>query len=118
MKSKLKFNKNDLNNINQIVTDLEVVVQKASQKDINVAAAAIVKEQKTKAPVDTGALKGSLSYGKEGVGVYIESAMDYSSYVEFGTSKQKPQPYFFNPARVIFRDFAKKLESALNKSTE
>jgi hypothetical protein len=40
--------------------------------------------------------------------------MIYSSFVEFGTSNQKPQPYFFNPARVVFRNFVKKLESKLN----
>jgi len=115
MKSKLKFNKADLNNVNKILTDLDIVVKNANQVDIARASANIVKEQKLKAPVDTGALKGAINYSKEGSGVAIVSEMEYSSYVEYGTSKQKPQPYFFNPARVVFRNFVKKLESKLNR---
>jgi len=115
MKSKLKFNKADLNNVNKILTDLDIVVKNADQVDIARASANIVKEQKLKAPVDTGALKSGINYSKEGSGVAIVSEMEYSSYVEYGTSKQKPQPYFFNPARVVFRNFVKKLESKLNR---
>lgn len=115
MKSKLKFNKRDLDNVNKILTDLDIVVKNANQVDIARASADIVKEQKLKAPVDTGALKSGINYSKEGSGVAIVSEMEYSSYVEYGTSKQKPQPYFFNPARVVFRNFVKKLESKLNR---
>jgi len=115
MKSKLQFNKADLNNVNKILTDLSIVVKNADQVDIARASANIVKEQKLKAPVDTGALKSGINYSKEGSGVAIVSEMEYSSYVEYGTSKQKPQPYFFNPARVVFRNFVKKLESKLNR---
>ena len=115
MKSKLKFNKADLNNVNKILTDLDIVVKNANQVDIARASANIVKEQKLKAPVDTGALKAAINYSKEGSGVAIVSEMEYSSYVEYGTSKQKPQPFFFNPARVVFRNFVKKLESKLNR---
>lgn len=115
MKSKLKFNKADLNNVNKILTDLSIVVKNGDKMDIARASADIVKEQKLKAPVDTGALKSGINYSKEGSGVAIVSEMEYSSYVEYGTSKQKPQPYFFNPARVVFRNFVKKLESKLNR---
>ena len=115
MKSNLKFNKNDLNNIDKILNDLSIVVKNGNQMDIARASADIVKQQKLKAPVDTGALKGGINYSKEGSGVAIVSEMEYSSFVEFGTSKQKPNPYFFNPARVVFRNFVKKLESKLNR---
>jgi len=114
MKPNLKFNKRDLNNFNKILTDLNIVVKNGDKTDIARASAEIVKQQKLKAPVDTGALKSGLNYSKEGSGVAIVSEMIYSSFVEFGTSNQKPQPYFFNPARVVFRNFVKKLESKLN----
>ena len=114
MKPNLKFNKRDLNNFNKILTDLNIVVKNGDKTDIARASAEIVKQQKLKAPVDTGALKSNLNYSKEGSGVAIVSEMIYSSFVEFGTSNQKPQPYFFNPARVVFRNFVKKLESKLN----
>lgn len=115
MKPKLQFNKKDLNNVNKILTDLSMVVKNGNQNDLARASADIVKQQKLKAPVDTGALKSGINYSKERSGVAIVSEMQYSSFVEFGTSKQKPQPYFFNPARVVFRDFVKKLQSKLNR---
>ena len=45
MKSKLKFNKADLNNINKILTDLNVVVKNANSKEIAYASANIVKNK-------------------------------------------------------------------------
>ena len=115
MKSKLQFNKRDLNNVNKILADLKIAVSNASQKQLNRASAEMVKEVKLEAPVDTGALKQAVHYGKSGSGIYIESTMNYSSFVEFGTSKQKPQPFFFNPIRKRFRKFVNELDRKIKK---
>lgn len=115
MKPSLKFNKRDLNNVEKILADLRIAVSNASQQELNRASAEMVKEAKLEAPVDTGALKQAIHYGKSSDGIYIESTMKYSSFVEFGTSKQKPQPYFFNPIRVRFRKFVNDLEIKLKK---
>ena len=44
-------------------------------------------------PVDTGRLRNSISHTQSGDTEYIGTNVEYAPYVEFGTSKQKPQPY-------------------------
>ena len=118
MKSKLKFNKKDLNNINKILNDLSIVVKNASSNRLNRAAAEMTKEIKLGAPVRSGDLKKTTHYEKTSEGVFIESPMNYASFVEFGTSKQKPNPYFFNPIRVRFRKFVDDLRKRFNKEVK
>lgn len=49
------------------------------------------------APVDTGLLRGSIVYDVENDGDKIEgivgTAVEYAPYVEYGTTRQKAQPY-------------------------
>jgi HK97 gp10 family phage protein len=115
MKSKLKFNKRDLDNVEKILKNLSIVVKNASDNRLNRAAAEMTKEIKLGSPVDKGDLKKTTHYEKTSKGVFIESPMDYASFVEFGTSKQKPNPYFFNPIRVRFRKFVDDLRRKVNK---
>ena len=44
-------------------------------------------------PVDTGRLRNSISHTQSGDIAYIGTNVEYAQDVEFGTSKQKPQPY-------------------------
>ena len=116
MKSKLKFNKRDLDNVERILQNLKVFVSNVEQKELNVAAAQMTKEIKLGAPVDSGNLKKTTHYEKIKGGVFIESPMEYASFVEFGTQKnRKPNPYFFNPIRVRFRKFVDDLRRKVNK---
>jgi HK97 gp10 family phage protein len=48
-----------------------------------------------KAPVDTGRLKNSLTHevAMDEKAVYVGTNVEYAPYVEFGTYKQRPQPY-------------------------
>lgn len=48
-------------------------------------------------PVDTGRLKGSITYEVSGEDVYIGTNVEYAPYVELGTYKQRAQP-FLRPA--------------------
>lgn len=52
-----------------------------------------------KCPVDTGNLRGSITYEVDTAGnaVYIGTNVEYAPYVELGTSRQKAQP-FLRPA--------------------
>lgn len=118
MKSKLKFNKRDLDNVEKILQDLNIVVKNASSDRLNRAAAEMTKEIKLGAPVKSGDLKKTTHYEKTSGGVFIESPMEYASFVEFGTSKQKPNPYFFNPIRVRFRKFVDDLRKKVNKEVK
>lgn len=46
-------------------------------------------------PVDTGRLKGSIghTYSEDEQTEYIGTNVEYAPYVEFGTSRQRAQPY-------------------------
>jgi HK97 gp10 family phage protein len=63
-------------------------------------------------PVDTGRLRDSITYSVDDDAVYLGSDVEYAPYVEFGTYKQKPQP-FMGPAmqdhldeyKAILEDF-------------
>ena len=44
-------------------------------------------------PVDTGRLRASITHDVGEDNVKIGTNVEYSAYVELGTSRQKPQPY-------------------------
>lgn len=48
-------------------------------------------------PVDTGRLRNSITHEVRGDAAYIGSRVEYAPYVEFGTSRQRAQP-FLRPA--------------------
>jgi HK97 gp10 family phage protein len=52
---------------------------------------------KVAAPVDTGFLKNSISTTVEGLSAEVGPTASYSMYVEYGTSRMRPQP-FMGPA--------------------
>lgn len=64
------------------------------KKQALTAGATIVEaEAKVRAPVDTGQLRGSIGYEVGESEAKIGTIVDYSIFVEFGTSRQRPQPY-------------------------
>ena len=50
-----------------------------------------------KAPVDTGALKGSISADVDGLSFEVGPTVEHGLYQELGTSEMAPQP-FLGPA--------------------
>lgn len=50
-----------------------------------------------KCPVDTGRLRNSITHMRVNDDVYIGTNVEYAPHVEYGTSRQKPQP-FLRPA--------------------
>jgi HK97 gp10 family phage protein len=68
-------------------------------------------------PVDTGNLRGSLTYKVNEDGAEVGTNVDYAAHVEFGTVRQKAQPYL-RPAldeneTAIKRVYAKEIGNAL-----
>ncbi len=60
---------------------------------IGAGARQVCENAKTLCPVDTGALRDSISVECGETGADIVAGTDYAAYVEFGTSKMAPQPY-------------------------
>ena len=51
-------------------------------------------DAQSRAPVDTGALRSSIGVTSRGaLSATVSPSVNYSHYVEFGTSRMAPQPY-------------------------
>ena len=72
-----------------VIEDLERGVAKATQY--------VCDRAKDLCPVDTGNLRNSISCESDGLEGCIYTNVDYSVWVEYGTSKMKEQP-FMHPA--------------------
>jgi len=67
----------------------------AGQRVVERTAEVAVDRIKQRAPVDTGALRDSVSHRSDGpLREMVEEASPYGIYQEFGTWKQAPQPHF------------------------
>ena len=112
--------KNDINKFNRTMFMLKNFASNEFTKSVQNTASNIVGMAKCRSPVDTGALRQSITTDTSKVAgqiieVAIEANMDYSGYVEFGTRFQKPQPYFFNSVRDGIRHFNKDINIKLKK---
>ena len=72
--------------------------QVATNHELDLSSKRIERMAKTKAPVDTGALKNTIFSAKAGNLTYkVTAPQHYAVYVEKGTRKQRAQP-FLKPA--------------------
>lgn len=65
------------------------------------------KSARSNAPVDTGALKQSITLEVGRAEAEIGSALEYAPHLEYGTSKQAAQPYL----RPAIRDAQKEVKN-------
>ena len=66
----------------------------ATNRELDLSSKRIERMAKTKAPVDTGALKNTIFSAKAGNLTYkVTAPQHYAVYVEKGTRKQRAQPY-------------------------
>lgn len=80
---------------------IEELIINRVEKAMGKACALIEKGAKEECPVRTGRLRNSISYeverdGDTIIGI-VKASAPYAQYVEYGTVKQKPQP-FLRPA--------------------
>ena len=70
-------------------------------------------DAKSLAPVDTGALRNSISttIGNGGLSAEIGPTVDYAPYLEYGTRRMPPQPYMGPAAERRAEPFVKAIES-------
>lgn len=79
---------------NEIVKNLGVIAHKSARSN---------------APVDTGALKQSITLEVEGNEAEIGSALEYAPHLEYGTTSQAAQPYL----RPAVRDAQRQAKNVL-----
>lgn len=78
------------------------------------------------APVKTGFLRASIQYTRDGPGevdaafrpLKVEAQADYSSFVEFGTSKMEAQPFLGPAADEVFPQILAEVDTAFNSVVE
>ena len=67
-------------------------VEQAKQRALEIIGGKIEKYAKALCPVDTGALRNSITHQVDGDAVQVGSNMQYSAYVELGTGKHYTPP--------------------------
>lgn len=76
---------------------LNPMTHAAIVRGVALAAAKVEGDAKTIVPVDTGHLRASISSNSHstanGAEAEVSTNVEYAAYVEFGTSRQKAQPY-------------------------
>lgn len=80
---------------NVIVPKINQAIQKAGMRCQKLA--------KLKCPVDTGRLRASIQYQPFLLKSIVDTNVNYAPDVEFGTSRQRAQPFLY-PAYVQARD--------------
>ena len=86
----------------------------AEKNALELVGAFIEGEAVLRCPVDTGNLRSSITHrvNTDERSVIIGTPVEYSSYVELGTSKQRPQP-FLRPAA---EDNVRQIESLVKEA--
>lgn len=97
-------------NFDEIRRDLE----RANRRGLKAVAMSLEGYAKSGTPVDTGRLKGSINHRTTEDSAIVGTNVEYSEYVEYGTSRQKAQP-FMRPALYDNDDRMKSLYSKFIK---
>lgn len=93
---------------------LKTVAKRAVKEQIGKSALNIQKGAKQRCPVDTGALRNSITVEYYGdTSAEIAPHMPYAAYVEFGTKKQAAQPYMVPAAEEERPNLIKGIEEAI-----
>ena len=76
-------------------------------------------QAKSRVPVDTGALKNSISTEFEDGGLtgVIAPHMEYATFVEFGTKRMSAQPYMTPAAEAVAPAFVSAMKQMLQEIT-
>lgn len=90
-------------------------IERAIRESLNEIGLRITADAQTRAPVDTGNLRRSMAHEVEGSeAVYIGTNVEYAPDVEFGTSRQRAQPFlkdtFIANSEVVKRILADSLK--------
>lgn len=97
-----------IKNLNSVLKSLDYrdAIEKGLANGIERAAQLVLASAKFNCPVDTGALRNSIKAEITGTSFEVGTDLYYAKFVEFGTVKQRPQPYLYpaiaeNRKRII-----------------
>jgi HK97 gp10 family phage protein len=73
--------------------DVKAAYDQARERSLEIIGLTAEKYAKEITPVDTGRLRNSITHEVDGKEVYIGTNVEYAPPVEYGTIKQKAQPF-------------------------
>jgi HK97 gp10 family phage protein len=92
-----------ISKLNRISQGMQTMVT----QQVNESAQQMVSDMKGEAPVRTGFLRDNISVsGSNEIAAQVSSLAYYSIYLEMGTWKMSPRPFFFGNAAKGFDNFA------------
>ena len=95
--------------------DVKNAYEQARERSLEMIGLTAEKYAKAIVPVDTGRLRNSITHEVEDKAVYIGTNVEYAPPIEYGTIKQKAQPFLIPAApehdstykQIIEDEFAK-----------
>lgn len=104
---------------------IPIAVRKAAREQLQKNAEELVQTQKGFAPVDDGALKGTIKQEDVSDSTRISRrisaggrAAPYASWVEFGHGQAAPRPFFWPAYRLKRRRFKARMSRAAKKAVQ
>ena len=84
----------DISGANKKILDFTASKKEKIKNAVIKSALNIQRNAKRECPVDTGALRNSISVSFESdYGTFVSAEMPYAAYVEYGTKNMEAQPY-------------------------
>ena len=93
----------------------KVGVVKDADRTIKEYAYRMEAQAKALAPVDTGYMRNSVSTKLAFLSATLSVSAKYATYVEFGTSKQTPQPFFYLAFDSLKDELTRTLERQIGR---
>lgn len=90
-------------------------LQPLAQAVVAKVAADVASQAAQSAPVDTGALRSSITADVAGLSATVRPGVNYAHYVELGTSRMAAQPYLFPALDRNAQSFTTALAAAAKK---
>lgn len=110
---KVELDKRDLKRIQRKLEKAPENIQRGAQTEITRAAYAIEAGAKRRTPVKTGRLRSSIRTDVKKLAADIGTNTEYAPFVEFGTVKQRAQPFLFPAYEQERKKFIKNLKQLL-----
>ena len=121
----------DLDQFNKQIGDLPIKLKRQLATAIKVEADRLAEAIKAAAPVKTGALRDSVKVRRRRNDLDLEvtaggdqtihgtrgphGAADYSLFVEYGTTQNPAQPFFYPTARSMEKEIRQNIENAIEE---
>lgn len=102
---------NGLNKLQAKLRNAEKTLQNDISDAINKGAYEIEAQSKLLAPVDTGYMRNTINTKTGRMEATISVTAEYGMFVEFGTSKQAPQPFFY----IVFEQMKEQIIKDIEK---